>query len=151
MPSIDCGFSDIVGGATGSQLLITQGPTVLVDIGFDAAFKVGMGLPTPGISAVKALVDTGATESHIDSLLASQLGLPVVDQRTICGSGGAHKVNIHLAQVHVPSLSFTIYGEFAAVDLAAGGQMHQALLGRTFLRSMTMSYDGRTGKVTIVR
>ncbi len=52
-------------------------------------------------------------------------------------------------QVHVPTLGQTAYGTFAAVHLAAGGQVHVALIGRTFLRNFTMIYEGRTGTVTI--
>jgi hypothetical protein len=51
----------------------------------------------------------------------------------------------------VPTLNVTIYGAFAGVHLAAGGQLHQALIGRTFLSSFsfTMVYEGATGTVTI--
>jgi predicted aspartyl protease len=98
---------------------------------------------------IQALVDTGATESCIDNLVGHDLGLPVVDRRPIAGVHGRKPVNIYLAQVHVPSLSFTIYGSFAGVDLAAGGQIHRALIGRTFLRRFTMVYEGETGTVTL--
>ena len=57
--------------------------------------------------------------------------------------------NVYLAQVHVPSLNFTMYGAFAGVELAAGGQVHGALIGRTFLQHFTMIYEGRTGTVTL--
>jgi len=56
--------------------------------------------------------------------LATQLGLPIADKRSIAGVGGAQVVNMHLAQVHVPTLNFTMYGLFAGVHLAAGGQAH---------------------------
>jgi hypothetical protein len=82
-------------------------------------------------------------------MLAAQLNLPVVDRRQIGGVGGAHTVNIHLAQVHVPLLGKTVYGAFAAVHLSAGGQFHLALIGRTFLKNFTLIYEGRTGTVTI--
>ena len=71
-----------------------------------------------GISNADALVDTGASESCIDSLLATELGLPVVDRRSVSGTHGAHPVNVHLAQVYVPTLDFTIFGTFAGVHLA---------------------------------
>jgi predicted aspartyl protease len=155
MGETSCGFLDIPGGATGWQLLVAYGPTILVDIGFDAdaAFKatVPIATPIPGMKGIQALIDTGATESCIDSLLASQLNLPIVDKRTIGGVHGSLEVNVHLAQVHIPSLDFTIYGMFSGVHLAAGGQHHKALLGRTFLRNCSMTYDGRTGKVVVVR
>jgi allophanate hydrolase subunit 1 len=56
---------------------------------------------------------------------------------------------MHLAQVHIPTLAFTIYGAFAGVHLQAGGQAHWALLGRTFLQTFTLTYNGRTGTVII--
>lgn len=101
------------------------------------------------MTGINALVDTGAMESCIDSLLAAQLGLPIVDRRKVSGVHGSQEVNVHLAQVHVPSLKVTIYGAFAGVHLAAGGQAHNALIGRTFLRNFTMVYEGRTGTVTL--
>jgi len=58
-------------------------------------------------------------------------------------------VNVHLAQVHIPSLNSTIYGAFAGVDLVAGGQVQGALIGSTFLQRFTMVYEGRTGTVTL--
>ena len=131
-------------------MLSFYGPTLFVDIGFDADFKPdGEAPPAPGIRGIAALVDTGAGESCIDSVLAAQLNLPVVDKRVVAGAHGAQEVNMHLAQVRVPSLNFNILGAFAGVHLAAGGQVHRALIGRTFLRHFTMVYEGSTGTVTI--
>src|SRR5438552_4156222 len=95
-----CGFDDVPGGATGSVLLVAHGPTLFVDVGFDPTFHAGINLatpgpianPTPGITAIRALVDTGASESCIDSLLASQLNLPIVDKRMISGVHGNQEV-----------------------------------------------------------
>jgi len=150
MPTIRCGFDSAPGGADGQSLLVTYGPTLLVDIGFDPAHKTtDTKAPVAGIAGVEALVDTGASESCIDGLLAAQLNLPVVDRRRISGAGGEHETNVYLAQVHVPSLPCTIYGAFAGVHLIAGGQVHKALIGRTFLQHFKMTYDGRSGEVTI--
>jgi|SRR5215469_2759210 len=151
MVSTKCGFNSGPAGS-GSDLLASYGPTLRVNIGFDSNFRPNVpGLsPAAGITNVQALVDTGASESCIDGLLAAQLGLPIMDRRPIAGVHGAHMVNVHLAQVVVPFLgNALIYGAFAAVDLASGGQMHRALIGRTFLRHFTMVYEGRTGTVTI--
>lgn len=150
MPKTECGFITIEGGALAKDLLVSYGPTLFVDIGFDPAFKPGQGrTPKPGMTQIRALVDSGATESCIDSVLASQLNLPIIDRRIFSGIGGKHEVNIHLAQVHIPSLNFTLYGAFAGVHLEAGGQWHKALIGRTFLLHYTMIYNGRTGVVTL--
>jgi len=150
MAKADCGFSDIPGGATGAALLVFNGPTILVDVGFDASFDADSGLiPKPGITSVRALVDTGAAESCIDSMLATQLGLPKVDRRHVSGSSGRHEVDIYLAQMRVPSLGFIEYGFFAGLHLSEGGQGHRALIGRTFLQYFSLTYEGRTGKVSI--
>jgi len=120
---------------------------LLVNIGFDPAYDPTAPLRLPNLPQVpiNALVDTGATESCIDSTLAMNLNLPIADRRTVSGVHGAGEVNVHIGQIHIPSLAFTLYGPFAAVDLAAGGQSHLALIGRTFLAHFKMFYDGRTG------
>ena len=148
MPDLECGFSGI--DRHPADALVYYGPTTYVDIGFDFAWYLGS--PTPpvaGIQQVAALVDTGAIESCIDSQLARQLNLPVADSQKISGAGGVHETNMYLAQIYFPQLPFTLYGEFAGVELVAGGQQHQALIGRTFLRKFCMVYDGTTGRVTI--
>lgn len=61
------------------------------------------------------------------------------------------KFSMHLAQIHVPAVNFTVYGEFAGVHLLAGGQPHYALIGRTFLQYFTMTYDGNSGSVDLSR
>jgi hypothetical protein len=149
MPATLCGFNDGPGGR-GCDLLVQFGPTLVVNIGFDPEFKANQtGPPLAGVTDVHALVDTGATSSCIDSGLAVSLNLPIVDRQAVAGVGGRHDVNMHLAQIHVPTLRRTIYGTFAGVDLAEGGQPHVALIGRTFLRPFALFYDGRTGTVTI--
>lgn len=150
MARANCGFKD---GPERSapDLLVSWGPTILVDIGFDPAFDPNHPhqVPAPSIRNVEALVDTGALENCIDSLLAAQLELPIVDRRHIAGAGGPHEVNVHLAHVRVPDLNQTIYGLFAGVHLSEGGQVHKVLLGRSFLRHFTLLYEGRAGSVVI--
>ena len=149
MPTASAGFGD-GGGALGRDLLVQYGPTLLVRVGFDSAFDPGhSGRPNLPETPVPALVDTGASESCIDSDLAAHLGLPIVDRMEIGGVHGLGEVNVHLAQIYVPDLAFTIYGQFASVHLAVGGLGHSAIIGRDFLQFYTMTYEGRTGVVTI--
>ena len=99
-----CGFGE-------QSLLVQFGPTVSVDIGFDPVWRLGDGRPpAPGIAGIIALVDTGATESCIDNLMAANLGLPIVDRKPIAGISGVTTANVYMAQVHVPAMSFIIYG-----------------------------------------
>lgn len=153
MPSIECGFADGAVGVLGCDLLVNKGPTLHVNIGFDPAYFPSPVDPPPRLPVVDlpALIDTGATDSCIDKLLAAQLKLPVVDRQKIAGVHGAREVDMHLAQIHVPSLQVTLYGTFAGVDLIAGGQIHHALIGRTFLRHFTMTYNGASGSVVLSR
>ena len=149
MPFADCGF-EAEDGLSGSHRLVLHGPTIEVRIGFDPEF-----LPAPGRRPdlpprlFPALIDTGATRSSIDSGLAADLDLPVVDRTIISGAHGAGAVDVHLAQIQVPALGVDIYGSFAAAHLSAGGQEHRAIIGRTFLRHYTLTYDGRTGVVRL--
>ena len=148
-----CGFDPIPGGApdSGGDQLAVYGPTIFAQIGFDPSFVPGTtkGSPVLPSTIFHALIDTGAGESCIDSLLATQLNLPIIDRRSVSGVHGSQEVNMHLAQVHFPKLGFTLFGAFAGVHLAAGGQPHLALIGRTFLRHFRMVYDGLTGDVTL--
>lgn len=150
MSRAKCGFDD---GADvpAASLLVRIGPTLRVDLGFDPAYDVGhpQNLPTPAIRGVAALIDTGASVSCIDSGLAVDMQLPIINQVEVAGVGGLHQFNLHLAQIHAPDLRFTLYGTFAGVDLAAGGQ-HMALIGRDFLSHFHFTYEGPTGAVTLI-
>ena len=145
MPTTDCGFSN------GDELELI-GPTLYVEIGFDRQYiSEARGRPNVPKAQWPALVDTGASSSAIDSSLAEMLRLPVVDLQEWAGIGGPLTVNIYLAQIHFPALGYTLYGRFAGVLLAEGGQQHRALIGRDFLRHCTMNYDGETGRVILNR
>jgi hypothetical protein len=150
MPRTSCGFNDDPNGPRGSDLLEHYGPTLIVNIGFDPNYDpLNPSIPAHNVVGVYALVDTGALESCIDDDVAQQAGLAIMNRRAMSGSAGRHLVSVYLAQIHVPSLSQTIYGEFCGVDLTGGGQTHRALIGRTFLRHYKMTYDGATGDVTL--
>ena len=143
------GFSD-GGGSLGADVLQRFGPTLQVQIGFDPSYRLDAGLiPSLPNQMHHALVDTGAADSCIDSTLAMSLDLPIIDQQERTGANGRFRVNLHAAQIYIPSLNWVISGTFAGVHLSAGGQMHLALIGRTFLRNFTMTYEGQTGQVTI--
>ena len=149
MPTTRFGFDD-TDSQSGQDLLVTFGPTLFVQIGFDPAFQPGLSSrPKLPQLELPALVDTGATESCIDSALARELQLPEVDTGLISGVQGRSEAVFYVAQILVPNLNWTIYGRFSGVHLTAGGQPHSALLGRTFLRNFALTYEGRTGEVII--
>ena len=149
MTKTACGFEDNPNGYSGKDALIVYGPTLYVQVGFDPAYRSG--IPELPAENHPALVDTGALASCIDSRLAEELQLPTIDRQSVSGVHGSSQVNIHLAQIYIPNLTFTIYGQFAGVHLQAGGQLHKALIGRTFLEKFSMDYDGSTGSVILSR
>lgn len=150
MPTANAGFSDEQ-GILGYDALTYHGPTLEVQIGYDFNFRIDDMTNRPNLpnTPLFALVDTGATESCIDSTLALNLGLTVVDRKRVAGVHGTHPVNYHIAQIYIPSLDFTIVGTFPGADLTNSGLNHSALLGRTFLQHFKMTYEGRTGCVSI--
>ena len=151
MPNANIGFDDS-GGFSGADLLQLVGPTIEVQIGFDPSYRPSNGTPPRLPSRLyPALVDTGASSSSVNSALAVTLGLPVIDQQEHSGANGVFKVNIHAAQIYIPSLNRIIPGRFAGVHLSAGGQLHKALIGREILRHYTLTYEGSTGKVSLSR
>ena len=146
MTSIKCWFEGNPG------VLERYGPTILVQVGLDYNFQPSKERATnlPATS-VPALVDTGAVESCIDSALAEKLELPVVDRQVVGGVHGAQPVNLYPAQIYIPDLDFSMSGLFFGAHLLDGGQPHGALIGRDFLRNFTMTYEGRTGIVSIAK
>lgn len=143
MLKVSCGC---VGAAQAQALLVHHGPAIKVNIGFDPHWRPTLNAaPTPGASSLRALIDTGARQSCVDSDLAIKLGLPHFDRKPVSSVAGIVMVNFHLAQVHVPSLRFTQRGPFAAVPLIASGFKYEALLGRSFLSYVRFMYDGPLG------
>ena len=63
MPTTSVGFDD-GGGLLGRDALVRYGPTIYVQIGFDAEYQSGGGEgPSLPNQKLAALVDTGALES----------------------------------------------------------------------------------------
>jgi predicted aspartyl protease len=123
---------------------------MLVDIGFDAVWDQDHSsakIPVPGRRDVPALIDTGAQECFIDRNLASTLTLPIVDRQEIAGSTGRQEVEVYLAQIHVRDLVFTIRGRFCGCTIEEDN--YKILIGRSFLEYFSLSYRGRTGRVTL--
>ena len=152
MTTTDCGFSD---GSfqSGADLLVQLGPTLLVNIGLDPEYnyaETGVALNSDA-TQVKALVDTGAISSCIDDDLAQSLGLPLVNRQTMISLSGQSDVNLYLAHVPIPALSFFQRGVFYGCSINKATWNYRAVLGRTFLRDMTLIYDGPTGSVRIAR
>ena len=141
----ECGFPN---DRNPSATLVTQGPQIDVVISFKTTETEQNQIP-PRLINMPALIDTGAKSNLIDSGVAKVLDLPIVNKQKITGSNGTHIVDVYLAEIEIPSLNQKLYGQFAGVHLTAGELNFGALLGREFLKNLTMSYDGLTGSVII--
>ncbi len=150
MSRAKCGFDD-ADAVSARNLLVRIGPSLRIDVGFDPGYDINrpQRLAKLALTGARALIDTGASMSCIDTGLAMELQLPIINQTSVAGVGGLHQFNVHLAQIRAPELSFTFYGPFTAVNLAAGGQERAALIGRDFLSHFRLAYDGPSGAVTL--
>lgn len=145
MTAVNCSFEDNPG------LLIRLGPTLTAQVGYDPNFRPSAGtLPEISTWPYDALVDTGSAVTCIDIGLANTLKLPVVGQfgdvASVFGPGQAIGYS---ATIHLPELNATFSGNVIGAHLEAGGQRHSVIIGRDFLRQFHLSYDGRTGAVTL--
>lgn len=148
MSSTQAGFKRGKAGRSPADLLVEIGPTLLVDLGLKSRSVAGLSPDLPRKS-VKALIDTGAGADCIDDDLARSLGLPITDEGDVSGIGGRHHAFIYTARVFVPRLDRLLFQPFTGVNLQDGRQMHQIILGRTFLRQYRLIYDGASGQVEI--
>ena len=144
MASVQCGFPG------DPNRLVDEGPYVWVQVGFDPTYNPDEDVMS-GFAGREylALIDTGATESCVDDTLARALELPVVDSRSIVGIHGPRLTPSYNAQFHIPSIGVTYDGQFAGIPLRSSGTPFFALLGRDFLSTVSMAYDGDTGSVTL--
>jgi hypothetical protein len=128
------------------ELLLRDGPIIPVRVGYDRNFNGHGGVPNIPADEYRAILDTGSSHCSIDSALARRLKLPIVGEDNMDDSGAAHTTNIHMATVHVPQFLLTRHGKFHAVSLTRD---RHVLLGREFLQYFTMTYQGRTGTITL--
>ena len=135
-----------------SDALAFIGPTLEVAIGLESDTRYSIGSP-PDLSGSRylALIDTGARTSCIDVALAAELGLPVVDgpRQNVAGILGPGVADVYLAHISIPELGVSIVGRFLGAHLAAGEQIHHAIIGRDVLRGFTMVYEGQNGVFTL--
>lgn len=127
--------------------IVRYGPTLQVVV---SHYAQDGAVPLSNVEkSVYGLVDTGATASCIDDAVAKELALPAIDRCVISGANGTSEHTVYLGQVNIPSLGLTTYGSFTGVRLTDGGLEQAVILGRTFLQSTVMVYDGRTGLISI--
>lgn len=128
------------------------GPLVDIQVGvtaFRAAVLAALGQAIPAPVTIRALVDTGASGTCLDTRVIQQLNLsPTGFVHVLTPSTGTipHSTNtcdVNLTLLH-PSLS-TTFGPVPAIECNFQGQGFQALIGRDTLAHCLFVYDGKSG------
>ncbi len=132
--------------------LEAEGALVEVEVGWAKArarAARSAGQPVPPPVQVRALIDTGAATSCLDSAYVRQLGLPLggLALANIPALGGAMFASEHDAHVTVfhPSGQHAlnlVMTDVLVLDLDLGALGYQALLGRDVLAWCRLLYDG---------
>ena len=105
MPTINFELSGP--GLSSEDALEFYGPTLNVEISRDSGAQPAAGsMRTQSRIRYPALIDTGSRVSCIDSTLAVELELPVVEgmQRHVAGILGTGVTDVYLAQISMPEL-----------------------------------------------
>ncbi len=135
-----------------SIVLQRQGPYVQVTISIaqsiaEQLLQQGLSLPSP-MSGV-ALIDTGASSTCIDSDIAQQMQLPVVNVVNVASASHASsQQNVYPIQIEVVGLPISIETP-NAIGAALKAQGLIALIGRDVLQHCILFYNGITGSFTL--
>jgi hypothetical protein len=131
--------------------LFQVGPIVEVQIAVPTVLgqqlaKSNQPIPQP-VTGI-ALIDTGATLSAVGSPVLAQLGLNPVGTANVGTAGGQVPQNLYPTRMTLTRLNLSLdYNAVLGVDLT--GQSIIALLGRDFLQSVVLIYDGPAAEFTL--
>lgn len=128
--------------------LLQNGPVVAVQLEVSSALGKRLGdegKPIPQPITGTGLIDTGATFSAIDTSIAAKLGLEPTGLVKVGTAKGAHEAPIYSLKITLPSALVQVEDSYVTgVELA--DTPYIALLGRSFLRSGILIYDGWSGE-----
>ncbi|MCL5611679.1 MAG: retroviral-like aspartic protease family protein [Chloroflexi bacterium] len=132
--------------------LMQRGPIVQVTIGVEqnmAQQLVAQGAQLPQPVSGVALIDTGATSTCIDEVIARQLNLPAIDVITIASASHANsKQNVYPALIEVIGIAIK-FNALRAIGVPLANQGIQVLIGRDLLQHCTLFYNGMIGSFTL--
>lgn len=95
---------------------------------------------------IKGLIDTGASDCIIDEALAKELNLSFLGQEEVSTPNGISHQSIYKVSLFVPETKFQYQGRLIEGNLREHDQVHEVLLGRDFLSTVIMIYNGKGGK-----
>ena len=119
-----------------------NGAVFFVAITFEMTVTKGflkIGQKPPFVRA-KAVIDTGAERTCLDSSISEKLALQVYDTARIATLSGIAEVNMVDVLIHIPELNRCFPVCVPSVDF--GGKSYQVVIGRDILRKCKFEYDG---------
>ena len=109
-----------------------------------------LGATVQHLHAQTALIDTGARDCYVDVDLARELQLRKVDRQTVTDVTGKRlTVDVYSARIRIEALDVTLLDPCPSYPIKKMCDPFGVILGRSFLRRVTMSYDGSRGSVRI--
>lgn len=109
---------------------------------------VGLELPEP--VKMKALLDTGAAITVISKTFAKHCKLLQTGETEIRVLGSLHKCGEHAGAISFPGTNLPPFDPIRVVSADFVQERHYAILiGRDILRNWTITFDGRSKRVTI--
>jgi len=114
----------------------------------EAGCTVGLEYPEP--VKMKALLDTGASITVISKTFAKYCKLLQTGETEIRVLGSLHKCGEHAGAISFPGTNLRPYDPIRIVSADFVQERHYAILiGRDILRNWTITFDGRSKRVTI--
>lgn len=145
-PMLGQDFSQVV------EEMRKRGPILPVQIGIPstlAAQMTAQGQIPPPPEEIQALVDTGASITAINVATAQRLGLPVTGSIQIGGATGVAEQPMYAALFRIPD-PFVEWDPMTVAGANLSGTPFEILVGRNVLCSMTLSYDGKSGRFSLI-
>lgn len=145
-PRLGQDFSQVV------EELRKRGAIMPVQIGIPSSLAAQMtaqGQTPPPPEEIMALVDTGASITAINVTVAQRLGLPVTGSIQIGGATGVADQPLYAALFRLPD-PFVEWDPMTLAGANLSGTPFDILIGRNVLCSMTLSYDGKSGRFSLI-
>lgn len=142
-------------GKVDPRLLRQDGPLIDAQIEVPSALAAQLakaGKPIPQPQVVKALIDTGAASTSVDSQVIANLGLQVIGQITLCTPSHAGvQAGVYAAKLTFPSSpGVPVHADpINVISCTLSSQGIGALLGRDFLSRAVLIYNGPGGFFTL--
>jgi hypothetical protein len=143
-----------LGRRNGSAVLQLEGPKIAIEVSVPTAlaeFFLKNGLPVPPAQRGFALIDTGASITAVDEGLVESLGTQPIGQMRLSTPSQSRPAWLYAARMSFPDFPIPALDVLDVVGCTLQPQGFIALLGRNFLRTVVLVYDGPGGLFTLLR